>query len=323
VYNVVYTAPGITLANWPLGTRVTISGITPTTFNNCPIVAAVDEALGRVTLTHSHNPGSFVSMSGAQLYHDGFHNEHSYFFDFSGSRTNTVRFALQGPNGPQTLHVENFGDLLGTQYENAPALMERAEIQNVGPVSHLPALNVSGTAFNVEADVELNPGFGVAANNNGIEFIKQQTQEFAVLGLGLRAGEPYQRADLQVQRIQITDIGNINPQNSGLFYWRLLLNPTLGGDFAGNGSATQILCGKASRLWRFTTSTTFSGGIELFSGYSQGTIASEVQTALNFLNLGSNITYTDADKVVLVVKQLVGGTDNSKIVAAINFIEAL
>jgi hypothetical protein len=39
--------------------------------------------------------------------------------------------------------------------------------------------------------------------------------------------------------------------------------------------------------------------------------------------LGSNIDYTDADKVVLVVKQLVGGTDNGNIVAAINFIEAL
>jgi hypothetical protein len=61
----------------------------------------------------------------------------------------------------------------------------------------------------------------------------------------------------------------------------------------------------------------------LFSGYAQATTTVEVQTALNFLNLGSNIDYTDADKVVLVVKQLVGGTDNANIVAAINFIEAL
>jgi hypothetical protein len=221
------------------------------------------------------------------------------------------------------LHVEDFGGQLGSQYENAPALMERAEVYNTGSVNHLPALKVSGTAFNTEAEVELNPGFAVASNNNGVAFVKQQTQEFAILGVGLRAGEPYQRSDLQIQRVQITDLGNVNPQNSGLFYWRLLFNPTLGGDFTAPGTATQYLTGKSSRYWKFTQNTTFSGGIELFSGYAQATTTVEIQTALNFLNLGSNIDYTDADRVVLVVKQLVGGTDNGNIVAAINFIEAL
>jgi hypothetical protein len=55
----------------------------------------------------------------------------------------------------------------------------------------------------------------------------------------------------------------------------------------------------------------------------QSTTASDIRAALNFLNLGSNIDYTDADKVVLVVKQLVGGTDNGKVVALMNFVEDL
>jgi hypothetical protein len=77
-------------------------------------------------------------------------------------------------------------------------------------------------------------------------------------------------------------------------------------------------------MWRFTQSTTFSGGIELLAGYCQASsISIDVKTALNFINLGSNLDYTDADKIVLIVKQLVGGTDNAAIVATMNFIEAL
>lgn len=36
-----------------------------------------------------------------------------------------------------------------------------------------------------------------------------------------------------------------------------------------------------------------------------------------------NIKYTDSDKIVLVVKQLKGGTNDGHVVATINFIEAL
>jgi hypothetical protein len=66
-----------------------------------------------------------------------------------------------------------------------------------------------------------------------------------------------------------------------------------------------------------------SGGIDLVSGYAQSTQQFDVRTALNFVNLGSNIEYTDSDKIVLVVQQLVGGTSDAQLVATINFIEAL
>jgi hypothetical protein len=160
-------------------------------------------------------------------------------------------------------------------------------------------------------------------NNTGVSFIKTRTDEFAILGIGLRAGEPYQRADFQLQSINISDIHNVNPQNSGVLFWRLVLNPTLGGDYTAPGTATQILCGKSSRHWHFTTSTTFSGGINLLSGYSTQSSPIDVKSALNFINLGSNIEYTDADKIVLIVKLLAGGSADSLIVASINFIEAL
>jgi hypothetical protein len=66
-----------------------------------------------------------------------------------------------------------------------------------------------------------------------------------------------------------------------------------------------------------------SGGIDLVSGYAQSTWTGDVATALNFLNMGSNIDYTDSDTVVLMVKLLVGGTDNSSVMGTINYIEDL
>ena len=61
----------------------------------------------------------------------------------------------------------------------------------------------------------------------------------------------------------------------------------------------------------------------MIDGYAQGTFTGDVSTALNFLNMGSNIDYTDSDIVVLAVKLLVGGTDNSSVQATINYTEDL
>jgi hypothetical protein len=41
------------------------------------------------------------------------------------------------------------------------------------------------------------------------------------------------------------------------------------------------------------------------------------------MNICSNIEYTDVDKVVLVIKQLVDGTSDSKYLASFNYIEFL
>jgi hypothetical protein len=90
-----------------------------------------------------------------------------------------------------------------------------------------------------------------------------------------------------------------------------------------SAAATMTDVGKATHQFTYPAGTTATGGIDLISGYSQGTWTSDVYTALNFFNLGSNIDYTDSDTVVLMVKLLVGGTDNSSVMGTINYIEDL
>jgi hypothetical protein len=104
----------------------------------------------------------------------------------------------------------------------------------------------------------------------------------------------------------------------------LILNPGL------SGEPTPINVGKCTRHWEYTTASKLTGaginggGIELFGGFMTSITVEEVKTALNFLNMGSNIAYTDADKVVLVVKQIGTAADNApSIVASMNLIEAL
>jgi hypothetical protein len=171
----------------------------------------------------------------------------------------------------------------------------------------------------VEAESELNPSFGSVGTTVGSAFNKNTDvgNEYAICGISLRTGEPYQRADLQVQRIQIVDLGNLNPQNSGIFQWRLVFNPTV------SAVPTATNTGKASRFFDYATGTTVSGGTTLVSGYSQGTFTGQVTEALNFLNMGSNIAYDDSDLIVLAVKLLVGGTDNSNVMGMFNYIESL
>jgi hypothetical protein len=68
---------------------------------------------------------------------------------------------------------------------------------------------------------------------------------------------------------------------------------------------------------------TVSGGIDLAAGYLVGTNALDLGTALNFINLGSNIDNTDADKIVIVVKLAYAGSANGSLLASINFTEDL
>jgi hypothetical protein len=66
-----------------------------------------------------------------------------------------------------------------------------------------------------------------------------------------------------------------------------------------------------------------NAGIELLAGNIISSSTIDVRAALNFLNMGSNIDYTDADKIVLTVKQLAAGSSNANVVGTMNFIEAL
>jgi len=79
----------------------------------------------------------------------------------------------------------------------------------------------------------------------------------------------------------------------------------------------------AAKQWNYANGTTISGGITVTGGYVTSTQNIDVKNALNFLNLGSDITYTDADKLVLAIKLLVDGTSDASLLATMNFIEAL
>jgi len=317
VYTVVFGHDGTANTNFTTGDKAVISGVTPVTFNNCPVVTNVNSS--NVTLAYVTNPGSFSSLSSAKMTKNGFNKVHTFFFDFNGGKTSHARFCIQGPLGPETLHVFDLENESGTQYVSAPALMERAEVQNTGNVSFLPSLSIHGSAYNIEAESELNPGFGVAISQNSRTFTKNLNQEYAIAAIALRAGEPYQRADLQIQRIQLVDIGNSKVTDAGTFQWRLVLNPTLTGTIP---APTNI--GKASRFWDYGANTiSSSGGIDLVGGFCQGTEVLDFQNALNFLNMGSNIDYTDSDKVVFVCKLLVGGSADSLVRTSFNFIESL
>jgi len=106
--------------------------------------------------------------------------------------------------------------------------------------------------------------------------------------------------------------------SAATFRWRLLLNPTI-----LTNDVTPVNLGKSSQKWEYTSSTTYSGGIELLSGLINSVGQADVKTALNFLNMGSNVNNTSADKVVLVVRQIGAGGTNASVWGVINFIESI
>jgi hypothetical protein len=315
VYQVVFTVADP--SQFYVSQKGRITGVTPTLYNGTVMVTAISGS--NVTFVYNQDPGVFSSLSSAKFEHTNLHNQYVFGFDFNGSRATNVRFFIDGPLGRKAIHEEAFGGTLSTPFANAPAISTRYEIFNTGSPSRLPNFTASSELVNVEAESELNPSFGAISSTVRSAFNKNTDvgHEYAICGIALRAGEPYQRADLQVQRIQIVDTGNLNPQNSGIFEWRLVFNPTL------SAVPTAANIGKASRYFDYASGTTLTGGTTLVSGYSQGSFTGEVSNALNFLNMGSNIDYTDSDLIVLAVKLIVGGTDNSAVLGIINYIESL
>jgi hypothetical protein len=336
VYNTEFTYTNSALSAIKLGTKATILGVAPSGYNGTVAIAAVNTTTNKLTATYVIDPGTYSSVSNATITHNGYHNAHTLFFEFNGGRTAVTHFGINGSAGPTYLHTFDFSNTLGLQYESAPALMDRKEILNYKALSYNPSMTIDGTAFTIEAESELNPGFGVARNDNYL-LLDYNTpaggdkNEYPLLAIGLRTGEPHQRSDIQIQSINIVDINNIGGSNNGgAVAWRLLLNPTLSGTLP-----TPTNIGKTSRQWAYTTSSDHttngvnlsaganSQGIELLAGYTTSNATIDVKTALNFLNMGSNIDYTDADKIVLMVKQLSPAAKDAWMVANINFIEAL
>jgi hypothetical protein len=315
VYRVVFTVSDPT--QFFISQKGRITGVTPALFNGTVMVTAI--AGNNVTFVYNQDPGTFSSLSSAKFEHTNLHHQYVFGFDFTGTRVGKCRFFMDSPLGRTAIHVEDFTDEISTPFMNAPAMSLRYEIFNSGVPGRLPNLTVSSEMINIEAEAVLNPGFGTAQRSTTLGINKGTRTEYALLGVGLRTGEPFQRADLQVQNLQIIDAGNVNTQNAGVYQWRLVLNPS----FAGTAVPTPSDLGKCSRMWNYNDGTTITGGITLLSGYVTSTVELDVFTALNFLNLGSNIAYDDADKLVLAIKMVVDGTSDASLLATMNFIEAL
>lgn len=318
VYDVVFTVAD--RSKFYPGLKGRVTGIDPSTFNQVCMVESVSGATGpgNITVTYLINPGVYSSMSSALFNHDALFKQMVFGFDFNGNRNGHIRYFINGMYGRQVVHIENFDGPLSTPWSNAPAVSTKYELTNVGSPAYRPSVLISSETVTIEAPPHYNRAFGTAYNNTYIEYDKNQQQEYALLGMALRVGEPYQRADLQVNSFQIIDVYNINPQNAGVLFWRLLLNPTIGGTVP---ASTNI--GRASRQWAYTAATTVSGGIELASGYCTQSTIQNIATDPDFVNMGSNIAYDDSDKLVLVVKMLAGGSANSRLVAQMNFVEML
>ena len=59
------------------------------------------------------------------------------------------------------------------------------------------------------------------------------------------------------------------------------------------------------------------------SGFVNSTAPVDVSNALNFLNMGSNLEYTESDQIVLTARVVAVGTNTSSLIGTMNFIEAL
>ena len=254
VYNVVYSS-STSVSGFRLGTKGTISGVSPATYNGVASIAGVDTTTNRLTATYIIPVSGTATFSNAQIHQTGYHMVHTFWFDFMGGRTNRVRFGKSSDYGPIVLHTFRFDGLLGTAYENAPALMERKEVTNFGIPSGIPSFTDMGNSYTIEAETDISPNFCMARNDTGIAF-SAKDQEYPILGLGIRAGEPYQRGDIQIQNLHVQDLANLNNNNDfAAFSWRLVLNPSVQGTLP-----TPTNIGKASRQWAYTTANSVSGG---------------------------------------------------------------
>jgi len=335
VWNVQYSVTNAAQASaFGIGTKVTVNGLTPSSLNGPAVVKAYTTSPPTITLTYLLSAGAYASgISTASIVQSYFHTANTYWFDLLGNRTNQVRMGKISNNGLTVLHTFNFNNTFGSPFFNAPAMPIRVEIFNTGSVNYQPTLSLFGSNLNIEAGVDLNPYFASVYNNTGISVNASSTpsQEVVILGVGQRFGEPYQRGDIQVQSFGIQDLNNAPGKNANnsIIFWRLLFNPGL------SGLPTSVNTGKSIQYWPCTSTTGLTGstpsgyaiaggGWELLSGYAQSGDTINVNTQLNFLNLGSNISYTDADKIFLTARVVApGGNTTSNLVANMNVIESL
>jgi hypothetical protein len=319
VWNVVYDTNNVDLTSlYKVGTKITIGG--DTNYNGIVFLAGISTTA--LTATYTYYPsGALPTGRIITASQTPWNMEWTYWMDYIGGRTSRIRFVIASPNqGAVLLHTYSTGGTLGTQFISEPCSPLRYEIFNTQTQTSLPFLTLASESVEVEAEVALNPGFGTAINTDGKAYQKTTGNEYPIIGVSLRPGEPYNRGDLQIQDIQIAETGNNgNYQPTPTYYWRLVLNPTI------TGATTITNIGKASQQIIYAaTANQVTGGITLYSGFFVGGGSSiNVQTALNFLNLGTNVNLTTPDTVVLCAQLITAGQNNSTLYGGFNFIEAL
>ena len=310
-YDVTYSTSSSLVGVFYPSSTVTVAGITPSGYDGAAWVSNITPSA--ITLTYPFNPSTFVSGNTITLSQTPFHQEWTWWFDYFGGRSSRVRFVLVGQSGSFIVHTYGVAGRYGQQLVSDTASPLRTEISNQAALSYLPYVMTSSKAVDTEAEVTLNPFFGNYNTTSQVVWPSTtSTVEYAIIGLGLRPGEPYNRVDIQLQGLSITDLGwqNVNAGSGNStpanYSWRLMYNPVLSGQ---NTSAKASLSatanmGKASRIWDYNTGVVYlSGGYQILGGWGSATTVQDIQTALNFLNMGTNIDYTQPDSVVLLVQQ--------------------
>jgi hypothetical protein len=320
VYNVTFTTPSDLTNVFKVGTKATVTGANTAGFNN--VIFITSHTPTTITGTYIFYPGA-TTTGTITLKQTPFHMEYTYWFDYIGGKTNRVRFVIAAPSGAVIVHTYNSAGNLGTQFINAPALPLRYEIRNLAGQTSITQLTLASEAVDVEAELELNPFFGAVASNVDVVWPTAASRaEYAILGIGLRPGEPYHRSDIQLQNIEIMDIANLSNQSNTVnaaYSWRLMFNPTLSGTLP-----IPINTGKSTRVYDYATGVGYvSGGYTVLQGYGVSKTPIASSPSLNFINLGVDVNYQNPDQLVLLVKQLTTGSNPISIRGAINYIEAL
>ena len=316
-YNVT-TNQGNTFA---LGTSVSVSGVTPDTFNGTFTVSSYGTS--NVTVAYPTNPGVFGSLLNGNLYQSQYHKYFTWWIEFIGGRTGRIRFGLGTTAGPTIAHVFNYSGALSSTFVSSPALPIRYEIYNTGAAAYHSTMLVAGSTFNLEAGQSVNPGFGVSAFTTG--WLADSTLS-PIMGFGLRAAAPFNSADLQLKSFTMLDTANRIVGGAGggtlygAFYWQLILNPSISGPIP-----VPVNVGKASRYWQYQPGANIvpNTGILVDSGFFTSQVTQSNETITNFLNMGKDVQGYNPDQLVLCVQQLAAGTNGGNIVATMNWLEFL
>jgi len=268
--------------------------------------------------------------SGMNIFTTGLNKYYTFWFDLIGGRTGRVRFGLGTPIGPQIVHIQSYSSpsLIGnTTFITDNSLPLRREILNGSTGSFTtttPVFNMSGIAFQSDAELSSNPSPTTAYNVSG--YIPGTTLT-PVLTIGLRAGSPWIGSDISPGEFTIIDQNNQGKNaTADTFLYTIVYNANVNGTYAYNGNSALINAntGRSSRYWTWSNTATITGGLTILSGLTASGAGSTTFDGIpGTYNLGSDINGNPAT-LTLCIQNLpgsIGGTAN--VVCSWNFIEEL